>query len=366
MKKFTIALDIDDTLMVYEDILCSICREEYGINIHVEDLTDWDFGAFSDEERDIIFSVIKSGRVLPRQRPMKEAVKMLDALLERGHHIMVASSVNPENMGMRAEQLHTFFPQIRDIMLGNRKELLEADFLLDDCDINIRHSHARYPVLLRQPWNRNVTEEQAEKDGFKIVETHQQFVDYVDSLAAVPEKQIVCLVGPSASGKTAIAEVLCEDPCYQQVRTSTTRPRREGEPGDAYYFYEDEHEFIEKVRRGEFLEHTQYAGSWYGMERRALQEVLDEGKKAVAVMDCNGARQMKAEFGEKVKTFYVFRQREVLEEEILARDCSDKEKIKRLAQIDSEITDALRTCDIVISNTESLDASANAVRHFMR
>lgn len=366
MKKFTIALDIDDVMMEYERILCDICRNEFGIDIHVEDLTDWDFTNFPEEDRKIIFSVIKSGQVMPKQRPIKEAVDMLNALLERGHRVMIASSVTPENMSFRASQLQTFFPQVSDIMLGNKKELLETDFLLDDCDLNIRHSHARYPVLMRRPWNRKITEKQAERDGFKIVNTHQEFLDYVDELASIPEKKIVCLVGPSASGKTAIAGVLCEDPNFKQVRTSTTRTRRAGESNDAYYFYENEYDFIEKVRKGEFLEHTQYASSWYGMERRALQEVLDEGKKAVAVMDCNGARQMKEAFGDLVTTFYVFRQRNVLEAEILARKIPDMEKIKRLAQIDSEITDALRTCDVVISNTGSLDAAANAVRHFMR
>lgn len=368
MRKFTVCIDIDDTLMPYMSMLCKRLHELYGIEMVPEDFKEWGFDHLPVGLREKIHAIVDRGDVLDLQYPWDGAQNLVSELMRRGHKVIVATATSPALTAKRAEQLHLFFPAITDIMFGNRKDLLEADFLLDDSDRNVRFSHAKHPCLFRRPHNSKVDAAMAKREGFRIVETYEEFLAYVDAEAAVPEKQICCLVGPSASGKTSIADLLCDGPasCFAKVRTSTTRAPRPGEAPDAYNFYASKADFVSAVEKGLFLEQTIYAGEYYGTEKAEVDAVIGSGKKAVIVVDSIGAQMMKERYGDAVCIIYVFRPRATLEAEILRRPVSEEEKSRRLGTLDQEITQTQRICDVVISNDGSLDSAANGVRHFMK
>ncbi len=77
---------------------------------------------------------------------------------------------------------------------------------------------------------------------------------------------IVCLVGPSGTGKTSIAYALKERCGYNVIESYTTRPPRyEGERGHIFLFFESELEYEEYMSsvRDEMIAYSCYDGHDY-------------------------------------------------------------------------------------------------------
>lgn len=70
------------------------------------------------------------------------------------------------------------------------------------------------------------------------------------------------LVGPSASGKSTVAQVLVEQLGMKRAVTTTTRKRRRWEPVDAYHFVSKE-----SFRVDDMVESQEYAGNYYGLSK---------------------------------------------------------------------------------------------------
>ena len=70
------------------------------------------------------------------------------------------------------------------------------------------------------------------------------------------------LVGPSASGKSTVAQMLVEQLGMKRAVTTTTRKRRRGEPVDAYHFVSKESFSVDDM-----VESQEYAGNYYGLSK---------------------------------------------------------------------------------------------------
>ncbi len=102
------------------------------------------------------------------------------------------------------------------------------------------------------------------------------------------ENALLIIAGPSAVGKTTIAYSLIErDRRFEFVRSVTTRASR-GDAYDAEYIYITVPEFRELIKNGGVLEHTEYAGNFYGTPRSEVERILREGKIPLLVLDING------------------------------------------------------------------------------
>ena len=102
------------------------------------------------------------------------------------------------------------------------------------------------------------------------------------------ENCLLIIAGPSAVGKTTVAySLINKDPRFEFVRSVTTRASR----GDAYdneYIYITVDEFRSLISNGGVLEHTEYAGNYYGTPRAEVERIISEGKIPLLVLDING------------------------------------------------------------------------------
>ncbi len=112
------------------------------------------------------------------------------------------------------------------------------------------------------------------------------------------ENALLIIAGPSAIGKTTVAYSMLErDPRYEFVRSVTTRPSR-GDAYDAEYIYITVDEFRELIANGGVLEHTEYAGNFYGTPRSEVKRILSEGKIPLLVLDINGVESIERTKGD--------------------------------------------------------------------
>lgn len=76
-------------------------------------------------------------------------------------------------------------------------------------------------------------------------------------------QRIVILVGKTCTGKTTLAKHLEDKLNFIRIKTSTTRPRRDGEDPDAYYFF-TRNNFDHYQYEEAFLEVDEVNGFKYG------------------------------------------------------------------------------------------------------
>ena len=166
-------------------------------------------------------------------------------------------------------------------------------------------------------------------------------------------KKIICLVGPSGAGKTAICEwLLKNNNLFAKVKTATTRSPRPNETENAYYFLSKEN-FEKKINMGKFLEFSEYAGEFYGTPTSSVDDIITSQKVAIVPIDIRGAKAYKDFYKDDVSVVFVYRDKKTIIEAIVERDIPSSEKSKRILQLDKEFEN-ISLCDRCVINNHSL------------
>jgi guanylate kinase len=85
--------------------------------------------------------------------------------------------------------------------------------------------------------------------------------------------------------------------------SATTRGRRPGEvEGNDYYFLSEE-DFLERIARGEFLEHVVYVSGRYGTLRSEIERIFAGGKSCVLELETIGAKNVQESWPGAVTIF---------------------------------------------------------------
>ena len=137
-------------------------------------------------------------------------------------------------------------------------------------------------------------------------------------------KNILIIAGPSAVGKTTVAHRMLElDGRYEFVRSVTTRPCR-GDQFNSEYIYITDEQFRELIANGGVLEHTEYAGSFYGTPRSEIDRITAEGKIPLLILDINGVSSLYNNKGDISPCgVYIYDDIDVMEQRLLERYESD-------------------------------------------
>jgi guanylate kinase len=135
---------------------------------------------------------------------------------------------------------------------------------------------------------------------------------------------------PSGAGKTSLVKALQQRLDGVTVSVShTTRAPRPGEQNGVEYHFVDKGEFERLVAAGEFLEHAQVFGNFYGTCRATLLERLEAGEDVILEIDWQGARQVFAAFSQAIKVFILPPSRGTLYQRLTSRGQDSKEVIER-------------------------------------
>ena len=354
MKRISIKLDVDDVLMPYMTILSEEAAK-HGVYKKYEEFKSWDFIECNKSERLILRQIINSGVVMEHQKPFPGAVNFIHYLQAMGHDVHISTSVEDDLADFRRKQIHLFFPTIPDdhIHITHRKEDLVCDIHVDDCAKYIQASHDTYPVLWRRPWNESVT-------NYLTVDNYQSVLRIVDCVAnGKTPADIVCLVGPSASGKTTITTALEETGLFKAIISSTSRNPRPDDGPDAYYFVSRE-QFEADVAANKLIEHIEYNGNYYGLSKMAVEKATANNMIAVTPIEINGMRAVQRAFGQRVATMYIDRDTEAIIAAINARNVPEGDKRKRLESLPIEMQNISKT-DYIIENKSNVSDAAEQI-----
>ena len=348
--RLSTALDIDDLLMECTSYAIRLANEKYKFDPPMTIYEKVQWGRLGTRADSIYpyFSDPEFYRTQPVYPGAKEFVRRLSQMTE----VYICTAVPPEFMGIRAQRILEEFPDIpRDhIYMGARKDKIHMDILFDDAMHNILNSPAKYPILMRRPWNQEAT-------GMLAVNNYDEFLRLVEVIAdsysvtsgenAPEDPSIVVLVGASGSGKSKIASRLLEltDRFSKLISYTTNDPTAIEE--NQWYNYVSLDTFRAMCDSGEMFQSTMYAGHGYGSRKADVESILASGKRVLTTMDISGAMALKTHF-KNVLTIYIKRDKKKVMSAILRKNSSIEDKVNRLTAIEYEQQNA-NLCDYIVS-----------------
>ncbi|MBZ2170369.1 guanylate kinase [Marinobacter sp. F4216] len=165
---------------------------------------------------------------------------------------------------------------------------------------------------------------------------------------------------PSGAGKTSLVAAMLEADSKLGVSVShTTRPLRTGEQDGVNYHFVARDEFEAMIARGDFLEHADVFGNYYGTSQVWVRETLASGRDVILEIDWQGAEQVRRLMPECVSIFIVPPSPEALRERLTGRGTDAPDVVeRRLAEASEECRHALEF-DYLVVNDQFEEALAD-------
>ena len=137
---------------------------------------------------------------------------------------------------------------------------------------------------------------------------------------------MVILSSPSGAGKTTLVKLLSESrDFYTSISHTTRKPRNNEEEGKDYYFVNND-QFQNLIKKKEFLEYANVFSHLYGTTKTPIIKNLENSKNVVFDIDWQGTEQIKKKNLEyKLVTFFVLPpSKKALFNRLSNRDMKDK------------------------------------------
>ena len=282
MKKLLkVGLDWDDTLCSFVKHAVSLCNEENQTSITEENITEW--GSQTPVTKMVFpyYSDLRTYQMQTVSEETKEFVRQLQKIAD----VYIITAVIPQFMGIRAEQISNEFPDFPadHILMGASKNLIKMDILLDDAPHNILKASATYPVLIRRPWNRNLSGVLSVNTLEEFLVLVNQIMDQMTETKEVNEPCVYAIVGPSGAKK-------------HQIARKIVNKKRDGTILHCTILHSICLDLPHCVVPEETITDTTYAGKHYTLDKQELISHLSSGNSVIVVVDICGAIALKREF----------------------------------------------------------------------
>ena len=159
------------------------------------------------------------------------------------------------------------------------------------------------------------------------------------------------VVAPSGTGKTSlVAELLRREPGIRLSISYTTRNPRQGEAHGREYHFVARDAFERMIASGDFLEHANVYGNYYGTSRRWIEEQLAAGEDVLLEIDWQGAAQVRKLFPHMAGIFILPPSIAELKRRLEARGKDAPETIaRRMASARDEVSHVLEFEYIIVN-----------------
>ena len=157
MQRYTIAIDLDDTLYDFVGLLLTEYNKKYDDCIQKEDITDWDIHQFLKPECKSIFKEFATEELFEKCIIGKEVVNLMERLHSIAN-IYFVTSCAPRGLAWRARILKRHFSFYNDSMLVRLKDKSRfvCDYIIDDNPMNCIYRYNE-SICIAQPWNEEIS-----------------------------------------------------------------------------------------------------------------------------------------------------------------------------------------------------------------
>ncbi len=164
--------------------------------------------------------------------------------------------------------------------------------------------------------------------------------------------RVFVITGPSGVGKGTLIRGLMERvPKLELSVSATTRAPRPGERDGVDYHFLTREEFNGKVKRGEFVEHADYAGRSYGTLRSELEARVKAGVPVVLEIEVQGARQVREAMPEALQVFIAPPSIPALRTRLVGRGTDDQVEVERRLKVaEEELTAQPEFAHVVVND----------------
>jgi guanylate kinase len=145
--------------------------------------------------------------------------------------------------------------------------------------------------------------------------------------------KLFIIAAPSGAGKTSLVHELIDR--YSDIAVSvshTTRDQRPGEQDGVNYNFVSKEQFTHLIAQGDFLEHAEVFGNFYGTSKNWVNERLEQGLDVILEIDWQGARQVREQFPDAISIFIVPPSKATLRTRLESRGQDKPEVIERRMQ----------------------------------
>lgn len=172
------------------------------------------------------------------------------------------------------------------------------------------------------------------------------------SMPSPTQGTLFIITAASGTGKTSLVKELLATTKNIVVSVShTTREPRRGEVDGEHYYFTSKEEFMGLVGEGEFLEHAQVFGNYYGTSKTAVNDLLSAGTDVILEIDWQGALQVKKQFAQAVMIFILPPSRDALRSRLSGRASDTTQVIEqRLAGSVREMQEYVNFDYVVIND----------------
>ena len=163
--------------------------------------------------------------------------------------------------------------------------------------------------------------------------------------------KLMVVSGPSGVGKGTIVKTLIKrrSDVVESV-SCTTRAPREGETHGKEYFFLTKEEFLERLKKQDFLEYDEHFGNYYGTPISFVEETL-KTKSVILEIDVVGALNVKKRLPEAVLVMIVPPSVEELKRRLEGRETETAEQIEnRLSRLEYELSQKEKYDFVVVND----------------
>ncbi|MCZ2156559.1 MAG: guanylate kinase [Bryobacterales bacterium] len=173
---------------------------------------------------------------------------------------------------------------------------------------------------------------------------------------------VIIVSAPSGSGKSTLVNGLIAEVSGIEFSVSyTTRAPRGTERDGVDYHFISRTEFERRIAAGEFLEHAEVFGNYYGTHRSYADAAEKAGADLLLDIDVQGAAQVMAKVPDAVTVFILAPSREVLEQRLRRRSEDAESTIQRRLREASQEVRHVESYTYVVIN----DAVEESVRNLV-
>lgn len=352
--KFKIGLDVDEIVYECVNYALDLVNKKYNKNLKESDVTNW---GYTNSDTDLMFEFFNK-RDFYEKQPIKDGAKEFVKKISKIADVYFVTAIAPEFMGTRVKRLMKDFPEVpkENYILTSSKNVVNLDILFDDGGHNIIQSIAKYPILLRKPWNQHITGTLAVNSYEDFFTIYKEICKGYKELKSFPD--IIALVGPSGSGKNKISNAFIDNGFIRPKTYTTSKKQSE------YYENVSKSKFETLKNNDFFFETTSYAEKNFGTSKEEVNNLLKTGKRIIIPVDVCGAMTFKNQFKDVLTIFVKEDRRNIIKHILNDMYLTEDEKITRILSLDIENKNK-EICDMICKSTDTYEDILSQIKEIL-